>query len=57
MKQVDQDEFIRICNESDTMAIAARKLNMHFNTFKRYAEKFGCYNPNQGGKSLKRALE
>ena len=50
MKQVDKNEFIKICNESATMAIACSKLNMHFNTFKRYALKFGCYKPNQGGK-------
>ena len=50
MKQIDKEEFIKICNESATMAIACSKLDMHFNTFKRYAEKFGCYNPNQGGK-------
>lgn len=54
MKQIDQPEFIRICTESDTMAIAARRLNMHFNTFKRYAEKFGCYVPNQGGRDTKK---
>jgi hypothetical protein len=53
MKHVDKEEFIKVCQESETMAIAARKLNMHFNTFKRYAEKFGCYDPNQGRKGLK----
>lgn len=53
LKQVDQQEFIKVCQESDTMAIAARKLNMHFNTFRRYAEKFECYEPNQGRKGLK----
>ena len=50
MKQVNKEEFIKVCNESLTMAIACSKLNMHFNTFKRYAVKFGCYNPNPGGK-------
>lgn len=53
MKQINQEEFIRICKESDTMAIAARKLNMHFNTFKRHAEKLGCYDPNQGRRDMK----
>ena len=53
MKQVNQEEFIKICQESETMAIAARKLNMHFNTFKRYAVKFGCYNTNQSHKGVK----
>lgn len=50
MKHLDKNEFIRVCNESQTMAIACAKLNLHFNTFKRYAIKFGCYKPNQGGK-------
>ena len=53
MKQVNQEEFIKICQESATMAIAARKLNMHFNTFRRYAIKFGCYNTNQSHKGIK----
>jgi hypothetical protein len=53
LKQVDQQEFIRVCQESETMAIAARKLNMHFNTFKRYAVKLGCYNTNQSHKGVK----
>lgn len=26
---------------------------MHFNTFKRYALKFGCYRPNQSHKGIK----
>lgn len=46
----DKEFFINTCNESFSMSEAASKLNMHFNTFKRYAEQFGCYKPNQGGK-------
>ena len=52
MKQVNQEEFIKICQESATMAEAARKLNMHLNTFSRYAKKFGCYQPNPGRKGI-----
>lgn len=54
MKTINKDNFKHICNTSLTMAEAARKLNMHFNTFKRYAVLFGCYNPNQSGKNTKR---
>lgn len=43
-------DFIRITNESNTMAEAASKIGIHFNTFKRKAVKLGCYKPNQGGK-------
>ena len=50
MKHIDKEEFIKICKESATMSVACSKLNMHFNTFKRYAIKFGCYDPNQGAK-------
>lgn len=50
---IDKDEFIKTCNESLTMAQACAKLNMHFNTFKRYAQQFGCYKPNKGHKGMK----
>lgn len=50
LKDLDEEYFISVCNTSNTMAEAASKLNLHFNTFKRYAIKFGCYRPNQGGK-------
>jgi hypothetical protein len=53
MKQINKEEFIKVCQESETMAIAARNLNMHFNTFKRYAVKFGCYVTNQAHKGVK----
>ena len=46
--------FKQICENSKTMSEAAEKLNLHFNTFKRYAIKFGCFKPNQGGKGLKK---
>jgi hypothetical protein len=41
--------FIQICLESETMAKAAVKLGIHFNTFKRKALKLGVYKPNQAG--------
>jgi len=49
---IDEDNFIKVCNESITMAEASRKLNLHFNTFARYAKKFNCWKPNKGGKGL-----
>lgn len=36
------------------MAQAAVKMGIHFNSFKRNAEKFGLYNPNQGSKGSKK---
>lgn len=50
MITVDKEKFIEVCNNSQTMAQASKELGIHFNTFVRYAKKFGCYNPNQGGK-------
>ena len=50
----DENNFIKICNESQTMAEASRKLNLHYNTFIRYAKKFNCYKPNQSGKGIKK---
>jgi len=52
MIKINEDEFRKICNESQSMAQAAVKLGIHFNTFKRYAVKFGCYFPNMSGKGM-----
>lgn len=47
---VSDEEIRKVCELSLTMAEAASKLKMHFNTFKKRALKLGCYKPNQGGK-------
>ena len=57
MKKIDKDLFIKVCNEELTMAKAAAKLNLHFNTFKKYALKFECYSPNQSGKGIKKDIK
>ena len=41
-----------MCLNSNSMAEAAVKLELHFNTFKKYAIKFGCYKTNQSGKGI-----
>jgi hypothetical protein len=51
---IDKEVFIKTCNESLTMSQAASKLNLNFNTFKKYSIKFGCYKPNQSGKGVKK---
>ncbi len=48
MKNIDKENFIKVCEKSISMASAASEMKLHFNTFKKYAIKFGCYNPNQG---------
>ena len=45
-----KEDFIKVCNESKSMSEACSKLGLHFNTFKKWAVKYGCYNPNQSGK-------
>ena len=52
MKDINENEFVKVCNESQSMAKAASELGLHFNTFKKYAIKFGCYNTNQSGKGI-----
>lgn len=52
MVKYDKDEFIEVCNSSPTMAQAASKLGIHFNTFRRIAKKLNCYKTNQSGKGL-----
>ena len=54
MIKIDEQEFVTTCNSSKSMAEAASKLHLHFNTFKKYAVKLGCYKPNQGGKGTKK---
>jgi hypothetical protein len=48
---VDSD-FIEACNSAITMAEAASRLGLHFNSFKKRALDLGCYRPNQSGRGL-----
>jgi Zn finger protein HypA/HybF involved in hydrogenase expression len=57
MKTLDRDSFIKVCTEELTMAKAAAKLNLHFNTFKKYAIKYDCYFPNQSGRGIKKSIK
>ena len=50
MIKINEDEFIKVCNEELTMARASARLGLHFNTFARIAKKLGVYKPNPGGK-------
>lgn len=54
MLKIDKDNFIKVTNECISMLEACARLNMSFTTFRRYAQKFGCYKPNQGLKGGKR---
>ena len=52
--RVPDEFFIRVCQESSSMASAAVKLELHFNSFKKRALELNCYKPNQKGKGLKK---
>ena len=51
---ITDEEIIKACNEELTMARAAVKLGIHFNTFARRAKKLGVYKPNPSGKGLEK---
>ena len=55
-KHIPRDEFIKVCNEAQSMARAATELNLHFNTFKKYALKYDCYQTNQAGKGISKNI-
>lgn len=50
--KIDKNYFVKICEESLSMAEASVKLKMHFNTFKKYALLYDVYKPNQSGKGM-----
>lgn len=47
--------FIETCKNCGSMAAAAAKLDLHFNSFKKRAMQLGCYKANQSGKGLSKA--
>ena len=51
---MNDDQFINIVQNSNSMAEASLKVGMSFSTFKRKAQKLKIYKPNQGGKGLKK---
>lgn len=53
LTEKDKEHFIQVCESSVSMADACRKLNLHFNTFKKLAVGLGCYNPNQSHTGIK----
>ena len=45
---IPKERVVEVCMNSLSMAHAASELKIHFNTLKRLAIKYDCYNPNQG---------
>ncbi len=52
--RISDDDFIKACQESKSMAEAAAKLKIHFNSFKKRALELRCYNPNQAGIGIRK---
>ena len=45
---IPQSLVEEVCARNNSMAKAAAELNIHFNTLKRLAILYNCYQPNQG---------
>ena len=45
---ISKNRVIEVCTKNQSMARAAADLNVHFNTLKKWAIIYKCYNPNQG---------
>ena len=45
---IPKTTFIEITQKSNSMAQACAELGLHFGTFKKYALKYECYDPNKG---------
>ena len=56
-EKVSLNELKAACENSPSMAQAAKKMNMSFGTFKRYAQNAGLYSPNQAGKGISKKVE
>jgi hypothetical protein len=54
MITISYDQIKNAIDSSNSMSEASIKLNLHFSTFKRKAEQFGLYSPNQGRKGVSR---
>ncbi len=47
-RNLSEATVVEVCKRSNSMAMAAAELNIHFNTLKRLALLYNCYYPNQG---------
>lgn len=47
----DPIELRKLCEEAGSMMEAARRLKLHFNTFKKLAKEAGCYKPSTAARS------
>jgi hypothetical protein len=52
--RINDKVFVSVCKSSTSMAQAAAKLKIHFNSFKRRALILNCYKTNQSGKGTRK---
>lgn len=55
--KITKQQIKTAIEKSASMAEASVVVGIHFSTFKRSAEKFGLYTPNQGGKGTRKPKE
>lgn len=49
-------QIIEACKSSQSMMQAARKLEIKYDTLRKYAIQLGVWNPNQSGKGISKAI-
>lgn len=54
MRTETREDFEKAINESTSMAEAAKKLQMSYDTFRKWAQHYGLFNPNPSGKGTKK---
>ncbi len=52
MIKISDERIKKVSNESVTMARAAAKLGIHYNTFKKHAVRLNVFKPNPSGKGI-----
>ncbi len=55
-QRINDDIFIEICKNAQSMSKAASKLGLHFNSFKKRAIELNCYTPNQAGIGIRKNM-
>ncbi len=55
-KDIPKEKFIEVCKQNSTMTQACAELGLHFTTFKKYAQIYGCYETNQPGKGISKKI-
>jgi len=56
MRNFTKADIEAAINDSLSMASAAKKLNVRYDTFKKYAEKYNLFKPNPSGKGMSKLI-